>query len=140
MPVPDPNNVDKDNRKVDRLHAKHFGEYLDSKQDWVAPALLARDRLTSKVDGTVSGSMDIVYGNGSAQYGSVRLYSPTYTLTNGHVVPNSTVTGTLHLTAAGTLSLGPIGANIAAGVAGAETDAGCTLTSTPSPVTSVVIT
>ena len=43
LPVPDPNNVDKDNRKVDRLHAKHFGEYLDSKQDWVAPALLARD-------------------------------------------------------------------------------------------------
>lgn len=43
LPVPDPNNVDKDNRKVDRLHAKHFGEYLDAKQDWVAPALLARD-------------------------------------------------------------------------------------------------
>ncbi|SDC73668.1 DNA sulfur modification protein DndB [Actinokineospora iranica] len=43
LPVPDPNNVDKDNRKVDRLHAKQFGEYLDSKQDWVAPALLARD-------------------------------------------------------------------------------------------------
>lgn len=43
LPVPDPNNVDKDNRKVDRLHAKHFGEYLDTKQDWVAPALLARD-------------------------------------------------------------------------------------------------
>lgn len=43
LPVPDPNNVDKDNRKVDRLHAKQFGEYLDVKQDWVAPALLARD-------------------------------------------------------------------------------------------------
>lgn len=43
LPVPDPENVDKDNRKVDRLHAKHFGEYLDTKQDWVAPALLARD-------------------------------------------------------------------------------------------------
>ncbi|MER7988198.1 DNA sulfur modification protein DndB [Streptomyces noursei] len=43
LPVPDPNNVDKDNRKVDRLHAKHFGEYLDAKKDWVAPALLARD-------------------------------------------------------------------------------------------------
>ncbi len=43
LPVPDPNNVDKDNRKVDRLHAKHFGEYLDTKVDWVAPALLARD-------------------------------------------------------------------------------------------------
>lgn len=43
LPVPDPNAVDKDNRKVDRLHAKHFGEYLDTKQDWVAPALLARD-------------------------------------------------------------------------------------------------
>ncbi|MBL7495119.1 hypothetical protein I6A84_34725 [Frankia sp. CNm7] len=43
LPVPDPNAVDKDNRKVDRLHAKHFGEYLDTKEDWVAPALLARD-------------------------------------------------------------------------------------------------
>ena len=43
LPVPDPGEVDKDNRKVDRLHAKQFGEYLDSKQDWVAPALLARD-------------------------------------------------------------------------------------------------
>lgn len=43
LPVPDPNNVDKDNRKVDRLHAKQFGEYLETKQDWVAPALLARD-------------------------------------------------------------------------------------------------
>ncbi|MFF0529414.1 DNA sulfur modification protein DndB [Nocardia amikacinitolerans] len=43
LPVPDPNNVDKDNRKVDRLHAKQFGQYLDAKQDWVAPALLARD-------------------------------------------------------------------------------------------------
>lgn len=43
LPVPDPSNVDKDNRKVDRLHARHFGEYLDSKKDWVAPALLARD-------------------------------------------------------------------------------------------------
>jgi hypothetical protein len=43
LPVPDPNKVDKDNRKVDRLHAKQFGEYLDTKQEWVAPALLARD-------------------------------------------------------------------------------------------------
>jgi DGQHR domain-containing protein len=43
LPIPDPNNVDKDNRKVDRNHAKQFGEYLDAKQDWVAPALLARD-------------------------------------------------------------------------------------------------
>jgi hypothetical protein len=38
LPVPDPNAVDKDNRKVDRLHAKQFGQYLDSKQDWVAEA------------------------------------------------------------------------------------------------------
>jgi DGQHR domain-containing protein len=53
LPVPDPNNIDKDNRKVDRLHAKQFGQYLDSKQDWVAPALLARDSggcLFEKVD------------------------------------------------------------------------------------------
>ena len=53
LPVPDPSNVDKDNRRVDRLHAKQFGEYLDKKQDWVAPALLARDSggcLFEKVD------------------------------------------------------------------------------------------
>ncbi|SBW29146.1 hypothetical protein FDG2_6510 [Candidatus Protofrankia californiensis] len=53
LPVPDPDAVDKDNRKVDRLHAKHFGEYLDTKEDWVAPALLARDSggcLFEKVD------------------------------------------------------------------------------------------
>jgi hypothetical protein len=53
LPVPDPDKPDKDNRKVDRLHAKHFGEYLDSMQDWVAPALLARDSggcLFEKVD------------------------------------------------------------------------------------------
>ncbi len=43
LPVPDPNQPDKDNRKVDRLHAKQFGEYIDMKQEWVAPALLARD-------------------------------------------------------------------------------------------------
>lgn len=43
LPIPDPNDVDKDNRKVDRLHAKNFGEYLDRNQEWVAPALLARD-------------------------------------------------------------------------------------------------
>jgi hypothetical protein len=43
LPVPDPNIPDKDNRKVDRLHAKQFGQYLDSNQAWVAPALLARD-------------------------------------------------------------------------------------------------
>jgi hypothetical protein len=43
LPVPDPNKVDKDNRKVDRLHAKQFGEYLETKHEWVAPALLARD-------------------------------------------------------------------------------------------------
>ncbi|RSN24867.1 hypothetical protein DL990_33845 [Amycolatopsis sp. WAC 01416] len=43
LPIPDPDDVDKDNRKVDRLHARHFGEYLDTTPDWVAPALLARD-------------------------------------------------------------------------------------------------
>ncbi|WBC05277.1 DNA sulfur modification protein DndB [Micromonospora sp. WMMA1976] len=43
LPLPDPENVDKDNRKVDPLHAKRFGVYLHEKQDWVAPALLARD-------------------------------------------------------------------------------------------------
>src|ERR1700761_1325223 len=53
LPVPDPDKPAKDNRTVDRIHAKHFGEYLDGKQDWVAPALLARDSggcLFEKVD------------------------------------------------------------------------------------------
>lgn len=43
LPLPDPTKPDKDNRKVDRLHAKHFGEYLHQNKEWVAPALLARD-------------------------------------------------------------------------------------------------
>src|SRR5437879_3965396 len=42
LPTPDPNVIDPDNRKVDRLHSKHFGEYIDS-EGWVAPALMARD-------------------------------------------------------------------------------------------------
>ena len=37
LSVPEPNNVDKDDRKVNRLRVKHFGEYLDIEQDWVAP-------------------------------------------------------------------------------------------------------
>jgi hypothetical protein len=43
LPVPSPEQPDEDNRKVDAKHAREFGEYLDSKPDWVAPTLLARD-------------------------------------------------------------------------------------------------
>ena len=43
LPLPNPDEPDADNRKVDRRHAKDFGNYLNTKVDWVAPALLARD-------------------------------------------------------------------------------------------------
>ncbi|WP_343449839.1 DNA sulfur modification protein DndB [Micromonospora oryzae] len=43
LPLPNPEEPDPDNRKVDRRHAKDFGDYLHKKVDWVAPALLARD-------------------------------------------------------------------------------------------------
>ncbi|MFJ2196353.1 DNA sulfur modification protein DndB [Streptomyces violaceusniger] len=42
MPIPDPEYVDEDNRRVNVRHAKEFGLYLKNPQ-WVAPALLARD-------------------------------------------------------------------------------------------------
>ncbi|WP_371590880.1 DNA sulfur modification protein DndB [Streptomyces sp. NBC_00470] len=42
VPVPDPNFVDADNRRVHVRHAKEFGQYLASPH-WVAPTLLARD-------------------------------------------------------------------------------------------------
>lgn len=42
MPIPDPEYVDEDNRRVNVRHAKEFGLYLKDPQ-WVAPALLARD-------------------------------------------------------------------------------------------------
>ncbi|MFI5985617.1 DNA sulfur modification protein DndB [Streptomyces sp. NPDC051555] len=43
LPIPDPSKPDPDNRKVDPLHAKKFGEYLAANPGWVAPALLIRD-------------------------------------------------------------------------------------------------
>ncbi|GAA1480095.1 hypothetical protein GCM10009624_05350 [Gordonia sinesedis] len=43
LPMPDPDQPDADNRKVDTRHAKGFGRYLKDKSDWVAPSLLARD-------------------------------------------------------------------------------------------------
>ncbi len=43
LPIPDPSKPDPDNRKVDPVHAKGFGKYLDGRPDWVAPGLLARD-------------------------------------------------------------------------------------------------
>ncbi|AEF43152.1 DNA sulfur modification protein DndB [Hoyosella subflava] len=60
LPVPDPNVVDKDNRKVDRNHAKQFGKYLDDKEEWLAPALLARDN-GGCVFENVQGSDDVGY-------------------------------------------------------------------------------
>jgi hypothetical protein len=42
MPIPDPEYVDEDNRRVNVRHAKEFGLYLKNPQ-WVAPALLTRD-------------------------------------------------------------------------------------------------
>ncbi|MGW2249360.1 DNA sulfur modification protein DndB [Kitasatospora sp. NPDC001660] len=43
LPVPDPDKVDPDNRRVDLRHAKGFGQYLADNPNWVAPALLVRD-------------------------------------------------------------------------------------------------
>ncbi len=42
MPIPDPDYIDEDNRRVNVRHAKEFGLYLKNSR-WVAPALLARD-------------------------------------------------------------------------------------------------
>lgn len=41
--MPDADQPDPNNRKVDTRHAKGFGEYLKEKSEWVAPSLLARD-------------------------------------------------------------------------------------------------
>lgn len=43
LPLPDPDQPDPDNRKVDGRHAKLFGDYIHLNESWVAPALLARD-------------------------------------------------------------------------------------------------
>jgi hypothetical protein len=43
LPLPDPENPDEENRRVDSRHAKQFAEYLNDKEDWIAPSLLARD-------------------------------------------------------------------------------------------------
>ncbi|RCW45854.1 DndB-like DNA-sulfur modification-associated protein [Halopolyspora algeriensis] len=43
LPVPNPNQTDPDNRKVNTRHAKSFGDYMTTHQNWVAPTLLARD-------------------------------------------------------------------------------------------------
>ncbi|GAA1177939.1 hypothetical protein F4556_003195 [Kitasatospora gansuensis] len=43
LPIPDPDKVDPDNRRVDLRHAKGFGLYLAENPGWVAPALLVRD-------------------------------------------------------------------------------------------------
>lgn len=43
LPLPDPDQPDPDNRKVDGRHAKAFGDYIRQQETWVAPTLLARD-------------------------------------------------------------------------------------------------
>jgi hypothetical protein len=43
LPLPDPERPDEENRRVDARHAKDFANYLNEKEDWVAPSLLARD-------------------------------------------------------------------------------------------------
>lgn len=43
LPLPDPDQPDPDNRKVDSRHAKAFGDYIRQQETWVAPTLLARD-------------------------------------------------------------------------------------------------
>lgn len=43
LPLPDPDQPDPDNRKVDSRHAKAFGDYIRQEETWVAPTLLARD-------------------------------------------------------------------------------------------------
>ena len=43
LPLPDPEHPDEDNRRVDERHASDFAKYLNDKEDWVAPSLLARD-------------------------------------------------------------------------------------------------
>ena len=43
LPLPDPERPDEENRRVDTRHAKDFANYLNDKEDWVAPSLLARD-------------------------------------------------------------------------------------------------
>lgn len=43
LPVPDPEVVDADNRKVSYRHAKDFGTYINKMPTWAAPALLVRD-------------------------------------------------------------------------------------------------
>ena len=43
LPLPDPDQPDPDNRKVDSRHAKLFGDYIHLNESWVAPTLLARD-------------------------------------------------------------------------------------------------
>ncbi|BDT91511.1 hypothetical protein IFM12275_14870 [Nocardia sputorum] len=43
LTLPNPDEPDPDNRKVDGRHAKAFGEYIAQQETWVAPTLLARD-------------------------------------------------------------------------------------------------
>lgn len=43
LTLPNPDEPDPDNRKVDGRHAKGFGDYIGDQETWVAPTLLARD-------------------------------------------------------------------------------------------------
>lgn len=42
LPAPDPKSPTEGNRRVKESHASSFGEYVRTKEDWVAPALVLR--------------------------------------------------------------------------------------------------
>lgn len=42
LPVPDPTNPTEGNRRVKESHAQAFGEYVRTKEEWCAPALVLR--------------------------------------------------------------------------------------------------
>jgi hypothetical protein len=60
LPKPDPNKPTPGNRRVKEAHARGFGNYVRTNEDWVAPALLLRapDGVVSfkKTIGEVAGS------------------------------------------------------------------------------------
>lgn len=70
LPVPDPNESDPDNRKVNSSHAKDFGSYITNNSTWVAPTLLARDNggcVFHALDGSDGelGYLDIPWSSGA---------------------------------------------------------------------------
>lgn len=82
LPLPNPDEPDPDNRKVDRRHAKDFGDYLNKKPDWVAPALLARDNGGCKFE-EISGAPEGRLGYLEIPW-SVGALSPLTTIDGQH--------------------------------------------------------